>query len=160
MTWRRSAEAGSISLYSQSNVSIQADSEWEPIRRLSQTELHSAHPFRVPYVSVGPRLSGSEGVKSTDFPFRTHPWPYPLLLFAFDQSLTLMDIGAGNPSVGQRLIPSPSEDSSSDERNTANTIQLLWILPFSSNQWESYHTVWVRIQWNTVFALVPGTPVR
>lgn len=55
------------------------------------------------------------------FPVRTHPRPYPLLLFAFDQTLTLMDICAGNPSVGQSLIPSSPDDSSSDERNTVQT---------------------------------------
>lgn len=121
MTWRRSAEARNISLYSQSNVSIQVGSERETICRLSQMELDSAHPFSVPYVSVGPRLSGNEGIKAKNFPFRTHPWPYPLLLFAFDQTLTLMDVCAGNPSVGQSLIPSLSEDSSSDEGDTVLT---------------------------------------
>lgn len=86
----------------QTNVSIQVHSESKQIRALPQTELHSTHPT-------------DSGLSSQNTS------PALLLLFAFDQTLTLMDICAGNPFVGQSLIPSSPDDSSSDERNTVQT---------------------------------------
>lgn len=42
------------------------DSESELMCSLSQMGLHSTHPFSAHYISVGPQLSGSEGIKLTD----------------------------------------------------------------------------------------------